>query len=78
MKNTLLIIYIVVSSGSILLLDNSLRKAEGEVRAIAEIIQHQNSVIEVHGDVLGSHRSALKLHESAFKIILKSIRGLYT
>jgi len=64
MKNTLLIIYIVVSSGSIWLLNDSLREAEGNIETIGKILQH--------------HQSSLDFHESAFKIILESIRGLYT
>ena len=64
MKNTLLIIYIVVSSGSIWLLNDSLREAEENIDTIGEILQR--------------HQSTLGLHESAFKIILESIRGLYT
>ena len=64
MKNTLLIIYMVVSSGSILILNNSLREVEGNVEIIVKVVE--------------DHQSALEFHESAFRIILKSIRGLYT
>ena len=54
----------VVSSGSILLLNNSLREVEGNVEIIVKVVEN--------------HQSALEFHESAFRIILKSIRGLYT
>ena len=64
MKNTILIIYVLVSSGAILLLDNSLRETQGNMEILAEVLQH--------------HGSALEGHRSAITIILESIRGLYT
>jgi len=64
MKNTILIIYVLVSSGAILLLDSSLKEAQGNIETIAEVLQH--------------HGSALEGHRSAITIILESIRGLYT
>jgi preprotein translocase subunit SecY len=64
MKNTILIIYVLVSSGAILLLDSSLREAQGNIETIAEVLQR--------------HGSALEGHRSAITIILESIRGLYT
>ena len=64
MKNTILIIYVLVSSGAILLLDSSLKEAQGNIETIAEVLRH--------------HGSALEGHRSAITIILESIRGLYT
>tara|TARA_B110001452_G_scaffold265570_1_gene270483 strand:- start:1667 stop:1861 length:195 start_codon:yes stop_codon:yes gene_type:complete len=63
MKNTILIIYVLVSSGAILLLDSSLRETQGNIETIAEVLQNYGSALEGHG--------------SAITIILESIRGLY-
>ena len=64
MRNTILITYILISSASIWLLDNSLRDAQSNIDILAESIT--------------SHDSVLRNHKSAIQIILESIRGLYT
>lgn len=52
MKHTLLIIYILVTSGSLVMLHKALRASEDNIETLAE-------VLTIHEDTLSDHRGVL-------------------
>ena len=63
MKNTLLIIYILVTSGALILLNNSLKASEENLETLAEVITH--------------HEAVLKDHREAILIMVDKLNNLY-
>ena len=63
MKHTLLILYILVTSGSLVFLNNSLKDTQDNLETLAEVIVHQEAV--------------LKDHREAILIIIDKLNNLY-
>ena len=52
MKHTLLILYILITSGALILLNKSLKETQDTLKTSFEILKH-------HNDVLNDHREAI-------------------
>jgi hypothetical protein len=52
MKNTLLIIYILITSGALILLNNSLKASEENLETLAEVIMHHEAVLNDHREAI--------------------------
>ena len=52
MKNTLLIIYILITSGALVLLNNSLKASEENLETLAEVIMHYEAVLNDHREAI--------------------------
>jgi hypothetical protein len=63
MKHTLLILYILVTSGALILLNNSLKASEENLETLAEVITH--------------HEAVLKDHREAILIMVDKLNNLY-
>lgn len=63
MKNTLLIIYILITSGALVLLNNSLKSSEENLETLAEVIMH--------------HEAVLNDHREAILIMIEKLNNLY-
>jgi len=63
MKNTLLIIYILITSGALVLLNNSLKASEENLETLAEVIMH--------------HEAVLNDHREAILIVIEKLNNLY-
>jgi hypothetical protein len=63
MKNTLLIIYILITSGALILLNNSLKASEENLETLAEVIMH--------------HEAVLNDHREAILIMIEKLNNLY-
>ena len=63
MKHTLLILYILVTSGALILLNNSLKASEENLETLAEVIMH--------------HEAVLNDHREAILIMVKKLNNLY-
>jgi hypothetical protein len=63
MKHTLLIIYILITSGALILLNNSLKASEENLETLAEVIMH--------------HEAVLNDHREAILIMIEKLNNLY-
>jgi predicted transcriptional regulator len=63
MKHTLLILYILITSGSLILLNKSLKETQDTLKTSFEILKH-------HNDVLKDHREAIL-------IVIEKLNKLY-
>jgi len=63
MKHTILILYILVTSGALVFLNNSLKTSEENLETLAEVIVHQEAV--------------LKDHREAILIMIEKLNNLY-
>lgn len=63
MKNTLLIIYILITSGALVLLNNSLKSSEENLETLAEVLMH--------------HEAVLNDHREAILIMIEKLNNLY-
>jgi hypothetical protein len=52
MKHTLLIIYILITSGALILLNNSLKASEENLETLAEVIMHHEAVLNDHREAI--------------------------
>jgi hypothetical protein len=52
MKHTLLILYILVTSGALILLNNSLKASEENLETLAEVIMHHEAVLNDHREAI--------------------------
>ena len=52
MKHTLIILYILVTSGGLVLLNNSLKASEENLETLAEVIMHHEAVLNDHREAI--------------------------
>ena len=52
MKHTLLILYVLITSGALVFLNNSLKASEDNLETLAEVIVHQEAVLKDHRDAI--------------------------
>jgi hypothetical protein len=63
MKHALLILYILITSGALILLNNSLKASEENLETLAEVIMH--------------HEAVLNDHREAILIMIEKLNNLY-
>jgi len=64
MKHTLLILYILITSGALVLLNNSLKETQEALKASFEILEHHNDVINDHREAIINVHKFLKGYQS--------------
>jgi hypothetical protein len=52
MKHTLLILYALITSGALGILNNSLKTSEDNIETLAEVIVHQEAVLNDHREAI--------------------------
>jgi len=52
MKHTLLILYVLITSGTLIFLNNSLKTSEDNLETLAEVIVHQEAVLKDHREAI--------------------------
>ena len=70
MKHTLLILYILITSGALILLDNSLKETTNSLKSSEENL-------ETLAEVLMHHEAVLNDHREAILIMIDKLNNLY-
>jgi hypothetical protein len=70
MKHTLIILYILITSGALILLNNSLKETNNALKSSEKNLETLSEVIMHHEAVLNDHRGAIL-------IMIEKLNNLY-